>query len=792
MRKGRRKKERRTGTLSPEVLARQGLAHLEAGRFREAVQCLKPLVEAAPGQGFEARLAEAYMGRAKECAAKSMYREALLLLDDAGALSGSEPSLALRLAWLVNAHRLDQAAARFFADEARVRAEDADFGERLAAGLALAVVAGRNGILAAAPADSLFRREGEAALAAIAAAAAGDDAALSAALGGLSLRGPFRALRLFLKAFALSAGDGDGDGAGGLLARIPPESPFAPVAAVLAGGLGRGGPTVASLSRLDAAGRGFVAAMLGVGPEILRQIERWNAAGDKGCRQMEILGQLQAQTGTREPLRRFGLELLALHPQCRGVYERVFGRPHPTEGMRVTALEWERKGQIEAALQSWQALLGQPVEGIVSGDPAMVRALVLRRMAELERTLNGDASAEYGRYLEQSLTHDQDDRGTHLALIAHFGKRNEASARFLWVERALTRFPEDLDVLGAALEAALERKTFKKASGLAARILEKDPINIKVRGQIVAAHLSHARKSSATGRLDLARREIARARDFERPGSRTGLVDIAAGMVELLSGNEAEGMTLIQKGWDSRPGVMEGGLAVLLEAHRMDLAEDRRAALARSYQTACGSATPRGEDLLALLSTLEGVSEQEGALVFDLMAGAEPYLRKATALPLASEPLQRICATFREFGLYSLLEAFAKAGERQWPEEEAFTFFRILGRRHENLDRLSANERRRLDEIAERAGDRGRFDLADDIDEFLLPPFDLPAGIDPLSLLEGLFGSFDDTENVEEAIGAIERIVGSRLDGEPFKARRPGKGRKRRKSGDGPGQMEMF
>ncbi|MBF0173914.1 MAG: hypothetical protein HQL83_10780, partial [Magnetococcales bacterium] len=66
--------------------------HLTAGRFKQAIESLKSALKEDPHATIlRERLVEAYEGRADELSSKGMAREAAVMLEKSGAITGTPP-----------------------------------------------------------------------------------------------------------------------------------------------------------------------------------------------------------------------------------------------------------------------------------------------------------------------------------------------------------------------------------------------------------------------------------------------------------------------------------------------------------------------------------------------------------------------------------------------------------------------------------------------------------------------------------------------------------------------------
>ncbi len=76
-------------STSLEVRVAQATEALRKERFREAVELLKPVVPQEPRPEWRQLLAEAYRGRARALAAKRMFKEAAVVLENTLAADGT-------------------------------------------------------------------------------------------------------------------------------------------------------------------------------------------------------------------------------------------------------------------------------------------------------------------------------------------------------------------------------------------------------------------------------------------------------------------------------------------------------------------------------------------------------------------------------------------------------------------------------------------------------------------------------------------------------------------------------
>jgi tetratricopeptide (TPR) repeat protein len=214
----------------PEVLEVRGRDALHLARFREAIDAFKPLVRLEPRVAWKEGLADAYQGRARELAAKSMFKEAAMVLENT---ADSPPTGAVRdpdlyVSCLLRDNQ-QQKAAGYLLHHPPVTEE----AKALAAAL-LVIVAPLPTLVPGATAEQTRWRD--LAMAARKALAAWSDGAPAEEIDGhlnrVSLRSPFRPVRLLLKALITSSKDAERTRR--ILESLPPRSPFYPLGQAVA------------------------------------------------------------------------------------------------------------------------------------------------------------------------------------------------------------------------------------------------------------------------------------------------------------------------------------------------------------------------------------------------------------------------------------------------------------------------------------------------------------------------------------------------------------------------------
>jgi tetratricopeptide (TPR) repeat protein len=811
--------------VSTEELAVQGQTLLSGQRYREAIEVYKQLLKRETRSDWREALAKAYLGRARDLAGKGMYQEAAALWENRANLCGESGEQALYLDWLLQAGQYAKAAKVF--SQIGNALKDSETAQRLEGRLAIQLLADRGEIAKALPQDSALLRQQGVVREAVSAYSRGDEAAADALLKQIPFRSPYKDLRHLLKALLVL--ETDPRAAAELLDRVPSTSPFAHLAGLVKIGTLEGEPLYQALAGLDGPQQEFVAMLTGLDKTTLKLVGELKGLAER----QDIQGLFHTLLANvrvldRALVQRFCSALLPHVPRGIGGYEKAFGSLSRFERERIAALAAEVHRDLDEALSHWHTcadlVLGQEADKAIGQDDRLRAALIFRHMVELAERHGRDLTAPtFLEWLTQSLELDPDDKPSHLKLIGRYKSMPEKSGQkpyYRWVETAVSRFPEDSEVLLQATEAAVARRSFKKAAGYAQRLLRLDPINSTARRVLIQAHLSHARKLIAAGRFDLARQEFSEAAGLEREGMRSGVVQMGWGMMETLAGRAQEGDALIEQGLQLAGSGVLAHFKLAVESLRLKLSPQRQKAFQECLRENAKAGAGKSE-VLALIGLVNGYLAEDvkgldkvlGVLVAPLTAAAQESY--------SEEEMRAICDGWQRAGHHRLLETYATAALKRWKQSPVFVYYQVFARAKGASYRVSASDGDHLEQAYEDAQAQHDTRTARLIEEFrpFLPlgPFALPPKpqkveremLDLMELLgpEGLLEIMKrmgelprelerDMRQVLEEIGpeALMEIMRQDIEATPGPQPLPKRTAKPRRRGNesGPGQGGLF
>ena len=751
----------------PGVLAARGIEALRQERFKEAIELFKLAIRQEPRPEWKESLADAWRGRARDLAAKSMFKEAAMVLENTIASGGPVRDPKLYLACLIRDGQQPKAAAYVFNHLAPSGGGHEDL-EALAAALLVAIPRLPDSTLGATPEQVRWRELAVASRAALAAWCDGAPAEeIDRLLNAISLRSAFRPVRLLLK--SLITPPADGDRTRQLLETILADSPFHPLRQAVMIAVRRDTELDADAwNRLTTGQQTFVAETSGLAAPASQFLTRL-AAAERGGPGVLFDFLAQRTDLPQADLRSACLNLLPQIPDRISQFEKAFGALSAMERHRVQALTAEACGNWEAAGRHWQSMVAAIDDGDNPGGEARLsQGVILRHLAGLAAKhdqILADAFFEDPviHFLERARAVDSDHLPSQLELIGHYRKaatsRDSSSPRKSsskdWhrlVDETVRRFPEDALVLQQALDSALARKAYKQADGFARRLLKLNSINPGVRRQMIELQISYARKQVRAKRTDLALKALTEASSWERVDAPSAPLRIVRGLVERRTGTaghavttgEAPGDATLREGVALAGGGVAGWFRARLEAELMK--DNDTSWLHREFIRA-RETPPTPDAVMAIVSTVsqpEAVENKKA--VAALLLGMRSWLQQAAAIDWKPAEFEAVAEMFTRLGSYDLLRDYAEAARQRDPANPVWRFHAIVARNQGDPYRLTAREEDELDALAKAAVEREDFHMLSRINRFM----DGDPSLGGDARRRGHRGSADEPEDLDE------------------------------------------
>lgn len=690
----------RLDNLPTRELIARGAALASAHNYKDAIDVYKLLLKREPQAeaGWREALATAYLERARQLAGKAMYREAAVLWENLPSLCGETPHPELYIDWLLRSGQHAKAMRAYAAHAATL--STAETGE-LEIGLAALALTGQKEVLQALPQDTPLRQHLNAAQEALRAYVQGEpEDRVREALKNISIRSPYRDWRQILAALLkLETAPAE---AKTLVERIAPGSPYQGLAEIIRACAAEN-PARALLA-LDPIQRELAGSLLGLNQGQMKLLKDWTRLDTHPSEKASFDFMIANQGALdAESVRRAALALLPAYPAGLKVYSRVFGPLPPFEAARLQALRAEREGEIDRALRGWHTCAELLIKDTGDPDHRLSAALILRHMAELaeQEDLDWGETPQTRAYLEQSLRLDPDDRDVYLKLAKLCQEAGDDKEYHQWVERAAKHFPDDPQVLLAAVETATARKAYKKAAGFAARVLELDPINPKARAILIHSHLAHARKQILAGKYALAEKELDSAGQLERDKARSGVIELNRGLLASRQGQPERARQWLREGVRLAGSPVLAWLRLAVEAERLDLEPSvlrRDLDLGDPRKLAAGRA-----DLLALIRAVNAYHEEGFEYLDATLRELERPLKRAIQQLEQEDDFVAVCECLHQAPCHELLEVAAARALERYPERPLFVYYLIYGRAEGDIDSVKERDYERLDTALQRA-----------------------------------------------------------------------------------------
>ena len=635
-------------------LEQKAQSALASGRHKDASVIYKALLKEERRDVWLAGLGSAYAARASDLAGKGMFKEALVIWEQRAASCETPLLTSNYIVWTLQAGDVE-AALKLYTDSQ-------DAGDLLldraliAEYFAAFALTGETRILELLPADDPVVRDHAAANALLMAFCNSEATALETCLKAIPYRSPYRDFRQIIKAWLL--GEHAPKDLPAAVNRIGKHSPFSGLANTL---LELYSPECES---------GTVARQEGMASTLKAAVSGWSSKQVELLKAAESLGPSPNAKALFNLLVRFtpvfeesvartaALKLLIHYPQGKHGFTKHFGKLSPLELARFDAQMADMEGDPYKSDGAWREVLDELEKLRETGVDRLREALVLRRLADQWLTYERDIYPQpmVVDDLTTSLDIDPDDVATHVKLIDLQRKSDNLKGARASVKEALERFPDNTVVLIEAVQTAIAGNAFKKAASIAQQILKLDPINIKVQGILLDAHLAHGRKQIKAQKFDLARRELLEAASWARNPETEGRVKLISGLLEFSAKETAYGQSLLKEGVELSGGGLVGQYQLLVEAQKLDLQRQNWLKIA-AYRRRVNTASR--DHVMALIRAVGNTHGLEDDDIYGTLLQFDAAIRKSVKEPYTLHEMELVCDTLQRYGVMRLLEKFA-------------------------------------------------------------------------------------------------------------------------------------
>lgn len=698
---------------STPPLAVKATEALRRGDFKQAIELFKRLVRQDARPEWREALAQAFVGRARLLAARGLFEEAEIALNKAAAPDGTVPDPLLHVQCLVKRGQVQKAAglAIKYVGNDKISPRLAE----LAAALWLVAPAPLPD-----PADQTSGKWAEHAAAAQQILTAWIEGKppqeIDRSLGRIPLRSPFGALRLILKSL-LTAAD-DPERARRLLDGIPPDSAFASLRLAVEAALPGKPVDPTATPVLPSKAQQMFAAQVKELPrdasESHMQLIKAERSGPGA-----LLSFLASRAGSlpADDVRQACLNLLPQAPHRLRQFETTFGPLPEFDRSRVLALAAEAANDLEKAERYWTEA-ARRVEAAAGPQARLESGVIYRHLARLSRE-HGMPEAEI-KYLELGLRADPDYLAAVLQLIGLYRTHGQDRDWHRLAEEAARRFPKESAALLQATDAAIARKSYKKAVGFARRLLALDPINRAARARMIELYVSHARKQMRAKKPDLASKALADAAQWEQPGAPSFLLRINQGLLGLALG-QRDAEARLRQGVELAGGGVPGWFRASLEHELLKAGEPGATLLREELTRVRQTAAPTKEAIQLIVSAVSLTETRESKLAAaGLIFRIRSWLLKGAGLAWSASEFHALAEMFAKLNAYDLVGDYAMAAGRRDPNCDAtWRYYEIVARVRGEAVRLSNAELEELFDMEEAALSRSDFHAVNRIRRFV-------------------------------------------------------------------------
>jgi tetratricopeptide (TPR) repeat protein len=386
-------------------------------------------------------------------------------------------------------------------------------------------------------------------------------------------------------------------------------------------------------------------------------------------------------------------------PEDVARYRRVFGAPpDDPELWRLPALALERRDQLREAHPCWldyEKSVARHPQAWPNGQAERVQALVWCHMGQNASLSEEDGDEDEFPFgsprrrgsraglkpgpeecFEKSIALAPDLLEAHTALFQYEQDHKRPGKAEKAARRLLEHFPQHVATLEALGQLLMKKQKYADALGFFQRALQVNPLERRLRGQVITAHLYKARDHAERAEFDAARGEYRAALAFDDRRQAAGILCKWAAC-EFKAGDAAAAEDLLQKALAEKGDRLAVAFSLLVEVIRLKLPRPLKARFDQEFNEALAQ-PPTVEAACALIDT--AAAHRDAGVTYVGQKTHEKkvlaYLERLSDADLAEGPLVTLIDGVHALGSKRLEKQLIEDGLRRFPQSPWFPLAR--------------------------------------------------------------------------------------------------------------------
>ncbi|NOT13681.1 MAG: hypothetical protein HOP23_17965 [Methylococcaceae bacterium] len=673
-------------------LEEQALSQFNSGRYKDAIELYKKLLQNSENSVWRQQLAYCYLQRAFASAAKGQCKEALVLWENYSQhVQPPYQGVDHYITWLIhikNRGRIQSCLSQLTAQQL-----DKQYPE-LAILLGFLMMTEYPEFQEFLPQDSTLISHQKIVQTALQAYREHNLKGVDQALKALPYRSAFRDIRTVLK--ALVAASTSHAEMQLLLSKMPVVSVYSQSARLLKACTLKGAMLVHEMMTFNHQQRRLLGEILELNRqqvELIESLSKHTHWSDKIKFNLAI--HYQSLFGT-DVSQRFCFTMLTRYSAGQRDFNKAFGSINDFEANRLKALAHEHNNNSYDADFYWRQCINA-LSHEVGGNDLRI-ALILRHMSDMQ-----SVQEQQTQLLIESLDYDPDDKDCYLKILSNTSQHTKTSKSYQeWLCRALGRFPQDVDVLTQALQSASRSKSHTKVIKYALQILNVDSLNTFARHELLSSYLTQSRLLIRNKKYHLVENEIAQAENLKMGKYYVAQTQLLRGLLCFAAQDKTQGLLLITEALKAlNTGPVNMHFQATIEA----------LLTAQPVATLLRTLPPVTEHLLSAqelshftqLLTRYGQEASNYEYLHKALDKVKASLKKSVSQQNYQENLLlALCQTLDTIHHFELLRHCAKWAQAKW-QKPIWIYYKIHSETNGNPERCSYINCFRLQDNLERA-----------------------------------------------------------------------------------------